>query len=202
MSTFPTEQGMPNWIPDNVKRPLSEVLKRSPIELRVGSHFVNKSEVDDVRAIIKQIQRPILIGLSGSRANLLRTPLFSSEEGFLSYYERKKMEEGNLSGYLRFGGLTLEDFKRGTDLLFKKDFNRQYRANKSFPWEMVRLLVSDIDLLIIAEGGIDSKTYEGYSSHVSIDVGIHTPYNKFDTHSEDLQEYIQRGLYQTIPLKY
>lgn len=195
------------WIPERVNEVLSLTKKRESINLKaseiIGKHFVNESEIQDVYDIITQIKNPIFIGLHGSRAHLPRPPLFANVENMDSYYaEKANRMEKNLEGYLEKNeGISLAEYYQARRYLQNR-FNRYYQQGQQYPESIVRLLVRDIDMLIITEDAYDGGPKTGKRTKIQLDIGVCSPYHPFATDPEDLEHYLQFGLQQTIPVIY
>lgn len=198
-----TPEPLPLWIPPRVREALAPVLRKDPIDLTspevIGTRFVTRAEVDDVYDIIRQIEQPILIGMNGSRASLARPPLFPNLEAFDAYYNSK----GDVSQYLEEQeGFSFEEYEAAREAL-QQGFNQSYSQGQQYSVETVRLLVSDIDLLIVSEGrSIRGGTHIGKRTNTTIEINSHSPYQAFDADPKDLENYIELGLAQTVPLKY
>jgi hypothetical protein len=157
---------LPNWIPDKVKHLLiKETFRKEPIDLTspeiIGKHFTNQAEVEDVLDVIKQVKNPNLIGIIGSRASLKRPPLFENIKSFDLYLQKKgdKLEYNSINYY---------DIAKK---YLEKGFNENYKQGKKYPPEIVRVLVSDIDLFIISvDKNIVGGEYAGRRTNVPLDI--------------------------------
>lgn len=187
---------LPNWIPDKVRRVLKkETLQKEPIDLSspeiIGKYFANKAEIEDIIDYINPIKDPILIGMDGSRVKLKRPPLFKTEKSFKKYHKAKTMKYG----------LSTKDYENARKSL-KEGFNEGYKEGKIFPEPVVRLLVSDIDLVIIADDkNIRGGPHIGKRTNATLDIEVCTPYSGYWTATDDLKKFLNI-VKKTIPLKY
>lgn len=187
---------LPNWIPDKVRRVLKkETLQKEPIDLSsseiIETYFVNQAEIEDVLDVIKPIEDPIFIGMHGSRMKLKRPLLFETEKSFKKYHKAKTMKHG----------LSTEDYENARKSL-KEGFNESYKEGKIFPEPVVRLLVSDIDLVIIADDkNIRGGPHIGKRTNATLDIDLCSPYGGYWTAPDDLKKFLNI-LRKTIPLKY
>jgi len=204
--TYPeraSDERFPNWLRTKDKVFLLTILGKEPIDLRspaaIGGSFVSKSEIQDVYDIINQVQNPLLVGLYGSRANLRRPPLFENVEAFDRYYGKRTQERG-LIQYLQDDELSITDYQTARGYLETGYFNERYRQDHQFPEPIVRLLVRDIDLLIIGRNYIQGGILSGRRTNVHLDVltnsRAHNPLH------DAYPSYFHPGLGETVPLVY
>lgn len=190
------KEKLPKWIPDKIQRVLiKEAFRKEPIDLMseevIGKNFASKEEILDVIEIIKPIKNTTLIGMHGSRANLKRPPLFENEKSFSAYHKNKTFEYG-------ISMISYEMAKK--DL--KKGFNDNYKKGLKYPKHIVELLVSDIDLLIIAgDKNIHGGPYVGKKTNATIEIDICSPYEGYWKTKDDLTSFLSL-VKKTIPLKY
>lgn len=193
----------PHWLRGKDKAFILGIMAKEPIDLRspdiLGKRFASRSEIEDVYDIVGLTRDPILVGLYESRANLRRPPLFESVEAF-DLYHFEKIRKRGLKQYLGGEDISLEDFLNARSCLENGEFNEGYRQGQQYPEPIVRMLVRDIDLLIITgrkdfiQGGI----LTGRRTNVHLDVNASSPMLNplHDAYPSDFSP----GLGETIPL--
>lgn len=205
--TETSQEELPIWIPQKIKEGLKKTLERQPIDLTsreiIGKHFASIEEIQDLYGIINKVEQPVLIGINGSRASLARSTLFENVGAFDKYHKEKSHLEGDLEEYLFQKGLTLQDYEQARKLLRDTNFNEKYKKGNKYPAPTIRLLVSDIDLIIISNGmHVKGGSHLGAKTNVVLDINVNSPNHLFDTDPRDLEIYVKLGLGTAIPIKY
>lgn len=197
----------PPWIPTAVTEALIPVMEKPPLDLAsvapTDPHFANIAEVEDITDILRTISEPVFVGLGGSRASLVRPPLFRTVDDFDRYHLHAAGQlRTDLPSYLAEYNLTLSDYDEARALLESGNFPATYGKQPVYPPEIVQLLVRDIDIFILANTETIAGKQRGARTHVPIELQTVTPSSARSPFRDlqDLTAYIEMGLRNTIPL--